>query len=154
MGRDLFWCFFVVAVALLPKPTIAGRLELKNEITGVPRVRKAKLAVRCWSNEDDLGWDMLKPKESRIWKFTTMNMWPFQKTEFRCQFRSGFGTTNDDVMTVFSVKDGFRKECGVGGNECFWVAKKDGFYLRRIVKDDDGRKKFVDVLKSKWVWKW
>ena len=160
MGRDLGWCFFVatvlLAAVLLPAPTIAGRLELKNEISGVASVRKAKLAVRCWSNEDDLGWNMLKPKQSRIWKFTTMNMWPFQKTEFRCQFRSGFGTTNEDVVTVFSVKDGFRKQCGVGGDECFWVAKRDGFYLRRIVKDGggDSRKKYVDVLKSKWVWKW
>ncbi|XP_010424335.1 PREDICTED: uncharacterized protein LOC104709417 [Camelina sativa] len=122
--------------------------------TGYGRVDKQLVA--SWNMKEQCGdrstctW----PKESRIWKFTTMNMWPFQKTEFRCQFRSGFGTTNDDVMTVFSVKDGFRKECGVGGNECFWVAKKDGFYLRRIVKDDDGRKKFVDVLRSKWVWKW
>ncbi|CAE6121734.1 unnamed protein product [Arabidopsis arenosa] len=161
MGRDLGWCFFVatvvvVAAALLPTLTMAGRLELKNEISGVASVRKVKLAVRCWSNEDDLGWDMIKPKQSRVWTFTTMNMWPFQKTEFRCQFRSGFGTTNEDVVTVFSVKGGFRKECGVGGDECFWVGKRDGLYLRRIVKDGggDSRRKYVDVLKSKWVWKW
>ncbi|KAL1212703.1 putative S-protein3 [Cardamine amara subsp. amara] len=155
MGRSLSWFFFVVvAAALLPAPTIAGRLELRNEISGVTIARKAKLAVRCWSNEDDLGWDILKPKQSRIWKFTTMNMWPFQKTEFRCQFRSGFGTTNEDVVTVFSVKDGFREACGVGGDECIWVAKRNGFYRRKIVKDGNGRKEFVDILKSKWVWKW
>ncbi|VVB17142.1 unnamed protein product [Arabis nemorensis] len=158
MGTKLSWCFFVavvlVVVALLPEPTMAGRLELKNEILGVSNVRKAKLAVRCWSNEDDLGWDMLKPKQSRVWEFTTMNMWPFQKTEFRCQFRSGFGTTNENVVTVFSVKGGFRKECGEGGDECIWVAKRDGFYQRRIVRNKASRKGFVDVLKSKWVWKW
>lgn len=150
-------CFFVAAVVvatLSPAQTMAGRLELKNEISGVSSVRKAKLAIRCWSNEDDLGWDIIKPNESRIWKFTTMNMWPFQKTEFRCQFRSGFGTTSEDVVTVFSVEGGFRQECGVGGNECIWVAKRDGFYQRKIVKNEDARKEFVDVLKSKWVWKW
>ncbi|CAA7017232.1 unnamed protein product [Microthlaspi erraticum] len=151
--------FFVAAVlvaALLSAPAMAGRLELRNEISGVSSVRKTKLAVRCWSNEDDLEWNMVKPNESRIWKFTTMNMWPFKKTEFRCMFRSAFGTTSDDVVTVFSVEGGFRKQCGVGGNECIWVAKRDGFYLRKILKDDDrhGHKKFVDVLKSKWVWKW
>ncbi|CAH2044454.1 unnamed protein product [Thlaspi arvense] len=157
MGRNQRWCFLAVAVvvaALLPAPTTAGRLELKNDISGVSNIRKAKLAVRCWSNEDDLGWVVLKPSQSRIWKFTTMNMWPFQKTEFRCQFRSGFGTTSEDVMTVFSVKEGFRRQCGDGGDECIWVAKRDGFYQRKIVKDDDDRKTFVDVLRSKWVWKW
>ncbi|KAF2561390.1 hypothetical protein F2Q70_00018640 [Brassica cretica] len=70
--------------------------------------------------------------ESRVWKFTTMNMWPFQKTEFR----AGFG------------------ECGDGGDECIWVSKRDGFYQRRVVRDEGGRKEFIDVLKSKWVWKW
>ncbi|KAJ4900602.1 Plant self-incompatibility protein S1 family [Raphanus sativus] len=157
MRRNQAWCFFMAAAvvaALLPAPTMAGRLELKNEISGVTGVRKARLAVRCWSNEDDLGWDMLKPTQSRIWKFTTMNMWPFRKTEFRCQFRSGFGTTSQDVVTVFSVQSGFRKECGDGGDECIWVAKRDGFYQRRIVRDENDRKSFVDILKSKWVWKW
>ncbi|KAF8095683.1 hypothetical protein N665_0326s0025 [Sinapis alba] len=155
MGRNQGWCFFITAVVvatLLPAPTKAGRLELKNEISGVSGVRKAKLAVKCWSNEDDLGWEMLKPMQSRIWKFTTMNMWPFQKTEFRCQFRSGFGTTREDVVTVFSVQSGFRRECG--GDECIWVAKRDGFYQRRIVSDEGDHKEFIDVLKSKWVRKW
>ncbi|CAN8265216.1 unnamed protein product [Cochlearia groenlandica] len=158
MAKNQAWCFFVVAimvVALLPLQSMAGRLEIKNEISGVSSVRKAKLAVRYWSNEDDLGWDIVKPKESRIWKFTTMNMWPFKKTEFRCQFRSGFGTTTQDFVTVFSVQSGFRRQCGEGGDECIWVAKRDGFYQRKIIKDeDDDDKDFVDVLKSKWVWKW
>ncbi|XP_033134881.1 S-protein homolog 13-like [Brassica rapa] len=156
MARNQGLWFFVaavVAVALLPAPTMAGRLELRNEIEGVV-LRKAKLSMRCWSNEDDLGWDVIKPMESRLWKFTTMNMWPFQKTEFRCQFRSGFGTTNQEVVTVFSVKSGFRKECGFLGDECTWVAKRDGFYLRKAIRDKDDTKTFVDILKSKWVWKW
>ncbi|KAF8099344.1 hypothetical protein N665_0245s0022 [Sinapis alba] len=157
MERTQGLCFFfiaaVVAIALLPASTMAGRLELRNEISGVA-IRKAKVSVRCWSNEDDLGWVVIKPMESRVWKFTTMNMWPFQKTEFRCQFRSGFGTTSQEVVTVFSVRSGFRKECGFGGDECTWVAKRDGFYLRRVVRDKDDLKTFVDILKSKWVWKW
>ncbi|CAH8363169.1 unnamed protein product [Eruca vesicaria subsp. sativa] len=149
----LFFVAVVVAVSLLPVPTMAGRLEIRNEIEGVA-VRKAKLSMRCWSNEDDLGWDVLKPLESRLWKFTTMNMWPFQRTEFRCQFRSGFGTTSQEVMTVFSVRKGFRKECGFEGDECTWVAKRDGFYLRKARRDKDDFKTFDDILKSKWVWKW
>ncbi|KAJ0253187.1 S-protein 13 [Hirschfeldia incana] len=157
MERNQGLCFFIlaaiVAVALRPAPTMAGRLELRNEIKEVA-VRKAKLSVRCRSNEDDLGWDVIKPMESRVWQFTTMNMWPFQKTEFRCQFRSGFGTTSQEVVTVFSVRSGFRRECGFGGDECTWVAKRDGFYLRKAVRDKDDRQAFVDILKSKWVWKW
>lgn len=144
----------IVVATLLPSPTKAGRLELKNEISGVSGVRKSRLSVRCRSDENDLGWDVIKPMESRLWKFTTMNMWPFQKTEFRCQFRSGFGTTNQEVVTVFSVKSGFRRECGFLGDECTWVAKRDGFYLRKVIKDKDDTKTFVDILKSKWVWKW
>ncbi|CAF2144452.1 unnamed protein product, partial [Brassica rapa subsp. trilocularis] len=148
------WRLLHVVATLLPSPTRAGRLELKNEISGVSGVRKSRLSVRCWSNENDLGWDVIKPMESRVWKFTTMNMWPFQKTEFRCQFRSGFGTTSQDVVTVFSVQSGFRRECGDGRDECIWVSKRDGFYQRRVVRDEGSRKEFVDVLKSKWVWKW
>lgn len=151
MGSIPRWCIVLATVAavaaLLPVPATAGRVELKNEISGL-RARKAKLALRCWSNEDDLGWGVLKPGEARSWKFTTMNMWPFKKTLFRCQFRSGLGTTNEDLVTVFSVRDGFRKECKAG-DECIWVAKRDGFYQRRFVKG-----KGVDVLQSKWVWKW
>ncbi|CAG7895788.1 S-protein homolog 13-like [Brassica rapa] len=157
MGRNQTWWFFMAAIVvatLLPSPTKAGRLELKNEISGVSGVRKSRLSVRCWSNENDLGWDVIKPMKSRVWKFTTMNMWPFQKTEFRCQFRSGFGTTSQDVVTVFSVQSGFRRECGDGRDECIWVSKRDGFYQRRVVRDEGSRKEFVDVLKSKWVWKW
>ncbi|CAN6850113.1 unnamed protein product [Brassica oleracea] len=116
MGRNQTWWFFVAAIVvatLLPSPTKAGHLELKNEISGVSGVRKSRLSVRCWSNENDLGWDVvIKPMESRVWKFTTMNMWSFQKTEFRCQFRSGFGTTSQDVVTMFSIQSGFRSVWG------------------------------------------
>ncbi|CAN8236674.1 unnamed protein product [Cochlearia groenlandica] len=144
------WCIVLTTMTvttLLPVPTAAGRVEIKNEINGLPN-RKAKVAVRCWSNDDDLGWDVLKPGEGRRWKFTTMNMWPFKKTEFRCQLQSGLGTTNEDRVTVFSVSDGFRKDCE--GDVCVWVAKRDGFYQRRIVKNVIS----VDVIRSKWVWKW
>ncbi|KAH0899976.1 hypothetical protein HID58_049544 [Brassica napus] len=132
MGRNQTWWFFMAAIVvatLLPSPTKAGRLELKNEISGVSGVRKSRLSVRCWSNENDLGWDVIKPME--------------------CQFRSGFGTTSQDVVTIA----GFG-ECGDGRDECIWVSKRDGFYQRRVVRDEGGRKEFIDVLKSKWVWKW
>ncbi|VVB14167.1 unnamed protein product [Arabis nemorensis] len=98
------------------------------------------MAVRCWSNEDDLGWSVIKPGKAKSWTFTTMNMWPFKKTEFRCQFRSGLGTTNEDIVTVFSVREGFLKQCDAaesGVDECIWVAKRDGFYQRRVVKNGD-----------------
>ncbi|CAN8256590.1 unnamed protein product [Cochlearia groenlandica] len=134
----------------------AGRVVLKNEFTGL-HVRRSKLAIRCWSNEDDLGWTVLKPGESRRWTFTTMNMWPFKKTEFKCKFQSGLGTTKEELVTVFSVKDGFSNKCnelGNGSNECVWVAKREGFYQRKIVKDVAYVKHFDDVLISKWVWKW
>ncbi|CAH8302260.1 unnamed protein product [Eruca vesicaria subsp. sativa] len=57
------------------------------------------------------------------------------------------------VVIVFSVQSGFRN-CGDGGDKCIWVAKRDGFYQRRIAWDENERKHFVDILKTKWVWKW
>ncbi|KFK25443.1 hypothetical protein AALP_AA8G115900 [Arabis alpina] len=144
------WCVVLATVpiaALLPVPATAGRVEIKNEISNLPG-RKAKLAVRYWSNKDDLGWGVIKPGEARSWTLTTMNMWPFKKTEFRW---SGLGTTNEDIVTIFPVREGFREHCSVNG--CIWVAKRDGFYRRRVVKNGDYFK-YPDVRRSKWVWKW
>ncbi|XP_010536193.1 PREDICTED: uncharacterized protein LOC104811242 [Tarenaya hassleriana] len=159
MGRRILrgWCFVVAMAVTAAAVATAGRLELRNEISGMARGgRRGKLAVRCWSNEDDLGWDIIPPGDSRKWKFTTINFWPFPTTEFRCEFRTAFGTTKDDVVTVFSGNRGFqRKSCdGTRGDQCIWVAKKKGLYHRRIFKDDDGKSYHDDVVESPWVWKW
>ncbi|CDY67047.1 BnaCnng53330D [Brassica napus] len=140
MGRNQTWWFFMAAIA-------CGRNIVTITNQGWSSRAKERNLRGVWCQEIEAVRAVLVERERpRVGRD--------KANGFRCQFRSGFGTTSQDVVTVFSVQSGFRRECGDGRDECIWVSKRDGFYQRRVVRDEGSRKEFVDVLKSKWVWKW
>ncbi|XP_010536277.1 PREDICTED: uncharacterized protein LOC104811314 [Tarenaya hassleriana] len=134
-------------LAMICVPTAdAGRFELKNELRGL-RGREGILSVRCWSTHDRLGIMTVMPGQSRSWTFKTVKLWPLAYTEFRCELGTKFGLT---VQVVFKADTSFLWECDKPRkDECIWVAKNDGLYLRRKTAWF-GRGSYNDVRKSTW----
>ncbi|XP_010536278.1 PREDICTED: uncharacterized protein LOC104811315 [Tarenaya hassleriana] len=151
-GKNFTACLILIAAAFTV--AAAEKFTIRNEIRGA-KGRDGILAVRCWSRDDKLGLHQIFPGQSRSWEFKlAVRFWPFAYTEFRCQFRTAFGTTQDENVVVFEDNEDFRLGCDKPkGQECVWVAKRSGLYLRKKIVWFKERH-YEDVLKSKWVWGW
>ncbi|KAG5412036.1 hypothetical protein IGI04_008355 [Brassica rapa subsp. trilocularis] len=128
MGRNQTWWFFMAAIA-------CGRNIVTITNQGWSSRAKERNLRGVWCQEIEAVRAVLVERE-----------------------RPRVGRDKANGVTGVEVHDnehsGFRRECGDGRDECIWVSKRDGFYQRRVVRDEGSRKEFVDVLKSKWVWKW
>ncbi|CAN6847494.1 unnamed protein product [Brassica oleracea] len=144
------WCL-LIASTYFPFTTSAARFEVRNEITKFPG-RNRQLSFECWSTTNDLGLHALNPGESKSWSFKAVYIkLPFMYTYFQCRFFVGFGSPDGQIATVFAGERKFRYECDDQEEECIWVVKREGLYLRKITRDDKGQRLYEDKLKLAWI---
>ncbi|CAK7342113.1 unnamed protein product [Dovyalis caffra] len=95
------------------------------------------LLVHCKSKDDDLGVHNLAVGLEFRWSFKVN---AFSTTLFWCYL----GPSNDShaAFTAFKDKEKITDSCD-DDNNCFWIAKDDGVYLRNI----PGK---IDVKKFTW----
>ncbi|KAF8051955.1 hypothetical protein N665_1635s0004 [Sinapis alba] len=144
------WCL-LIASACVPSTISAARFEVRNEITKFPG-RNRHLSVRCWSSNNNLGLHALKPGQSKSWSFKPVYIKiPFIYTYFQCTFFTTFGSPDGQTATVFAGERKFRWQCDNQEEECIWVVKREGLYLRKITRDDKGQKLYEDELRLSWI---
>ncbi|KAJ4911923.1 Plant self-incompatibility protein S1 family [Raphanus sativus] len=144
------WCL-LIASACVPTTTSAARFEVRNEIAKYPG-RNRQLSIRCSSINNDLDFQKLKPGESKSWSFKAVYIKiPFIYTYFQCTFYTAFCSPDGQTETVFAGERKFRWQCDDQEEECIWVAKREGLYLRRITRDDKGQRLYEDKLRVAWI---
>ncbi|ESQ41149.1 hypothetical protein EUTSA_v10015656mg [Eutrema salsugineum] len=139
------WCLLIAS-------TTAARFEVRNEITKYPG-RDRRLSFRCWSSNNQLGNQDLKPGESKSWSFTPVYIKiPFLYTYFQCTFFTAFGSPYGQTLPVFAGERKFRWQCdNPEEEECIWVVKREGVFLRKITRDNHGQRLYEDELKLSWI---
>ncbi|CAH8319892.1 unnamed protein product [Eruca vesicaria subsp. sativa] len=144
------WCI-LIASACVPTTTSAARFEVRNEITKYPG-RNRHLTIQCWSSTNDLGYHPINPGESKSWSFKPVYIKiPFIYTYFQCKFYTAFGSPDGQTVTVFAGERKFRWQCDNLEEECIWVVKRKGLYLRKITRDDKGQRLYEDELRQSWI---
>ncbi|CAA7039797.1 unnamed protein product [Microthlaspi erraticum] len=145
------WCL-LIASACVPFTTLAARFEIRNEIAKYPG-RDRRLSVQCWSSNNKLGKHELRPGQSKSWSFTPIFIKiPFLYTYFQCTFFTAFGSPDGQTTPVFAGERNFRWQCdNIEEEECIWVVKRDGLFLRKILKDNQGQRIYEDNLKLSWI---
>ncbi|CAH8281614.1 unnamed protein product [Eruca vesicaria subsp. sativa] len=151
LTTTLTWCLLIASSCLLTT-TSAARFEVRNEITKYPG-RNQSLTVTCWSTTNKLGNQNLKPGESKSWSFKPVYIKiPFLYTYFQCTFFTSFSSPSGQTATVFAGERKFRWECDdPNEDECIWVVKREGLYLRKISRDDKGQRVYEDDLRLAWI---
>ncbi|XP_010491932.2 PREDICTED: uncharacterized protein LOC104769418 [Camelina sativa] len=144
------WCLLIASSCFL-STTSAARFEIRNEIARHPG-RNRSLAFNCWSSNDKLGMHALRPGQSKSWSFKAVFLKiPYLYTFFECKFFTAFGSPNGQTATVFAGERSFRWNCDDQEEECIWVVKRDGLYLRKITRDGTGQKLYEDELSMAWI---
>ncbi|CAD5331453.1 putative plant self-incompatibility S1 [Arabidopsis thaliana] len=145
------WCL-LIASACFAYTASAARFEVRNEISRYPG-RNRSLAINCWSSNNKLGTHALKPGQSKSWSFKPIFIKiPFFYTYFECTFFTAFGSPFGQTATVFAGERLFRWQCdNPDEEECIWVVKRDGLYLRRIKRDNKGQRLYGDELRMVWI---
>ncbi|KAJ0230678.1 S-protein [Hirschfeldia incana] len=144
------WCL-LIAAACIPSTISAARFEVRNEIAKYPG-RARHLVIKCWSTTNKLGSHLIRPGESKSWSFKAVYIKiPFIYTYFQCTFYTAFASPFGQNATVFAGERKFRWECDDQEEECIWVVKREGLYLRKITRDDKGQRLYEDELKLTWI---
>ncbi|CAN8256592.1 unnamed protein product [Cochlearia groenlandica] len=151
LATAITWCL-LIASACVPSATSAARFEIRNEIARHPG-RDRRLSVKCWSSNNQLGKHDLKPGHSKSWSFTPIFVKiPFLYTYFECTFFTAFGSPYGQTATVFAGERNFRWQCdNPDEEECIWVVKREGLYLRKITRDNKGQRLYEDDLRLEWI---
>ncbi|XP_010536194.1 PREDICTED: uncharacterized protein LOC104811243 [Tarenaya hassleriana] len=141
----------IAAILSLPSAT-AARFEVRNEITKYPG-RNRRVTIKCWSANDDLGTHVILPGQAKRWSFEPVSVKiPFLYTKFECDFKTFFNSPEGQKTVVFEGGMAFRWECDQPrAKECIWVVKRDGLFLRKIVRDKTDRPRYSDELKLQWL---
>ncbi|VVB11001.1 unnamed protein product [Arabis nemorensis] len=149
---NIFVCCLFIASTYIPSATLAARFEIRNEISRYPG-RDRHLSVKCWSANNKLGMHDLKPGQSKSWSFTPVFIKiPFIYTYFECIFFTAFGSPYGQTLTVFAGERKFRWQCdNPEEEECIWVVKREGLYLRKITRDIKGQRLYEDDFRMPWI---
>lgn len=96
------------------------------------------LLVHCKSREDDLGPHVLAPGTQFTWNFKASVV---GKTLFWCFLNNGQSKVSFDVFWVEKDHQWLHDHCYP--QDCFWIAKDDGIYLKNTRTN-------IDDLVHKW----
>ncbi|KAL1216039.1 putative S-protein3 [Cardamine amara subsp. amara] len=145
------WCL-LIASGCFPSTTSAARFEVRNAICSC-QGRNQSLTIDCWSANDKLGKHILNPGQTKSWSFTPIFIKiPFLYTYFECTFYTAFGSPAGQTATVFAGERSFRWQCdNPNEEECIWVVKKEGLFLRKLTRDVHGKKHHGDELTMPWI---